>query len=59
MIHVPILSRKSSAEIEDCEHASEWLGGEAWVNPVPTFFGVCENIRHSVVEPAASDWIPV
>ena len=59
MISMPVLSRVCLAELDDYEPASEGLDGEAWVNPVPTFLGVCESARASDVKAAASDWIPV
>ena len=59
MVRIFDTKREASPIHDDYEPSAEWLGGEAWVNPVPAFFGGCERTSDSRAEPAASDWIPV
>jgi hypothetical protein len=49
----------ASSVHDDYEPTAEWLGGEAWVNLVPTFFRARCSTRDVRGEPAATDWIPI
>lgn len=59
MIQILDPNLRVSAKQDDYEPNAEWLGGEAWVNLVPTFFATCDSTRDLRAEPAASDWIPI
>lgn len=59
MIRIADVSHECSPAIDKHEPHAEWLGGEAWVNPVHAYHGACGSTPDPRGEPAALDWIPL